>query len=533
MTEKSDPSSQKARDEALRALILRGGLAPDQVSSLKLNQIHLATNMLVVEPDEFDSSASTERSARLKLDETMQRVLIAWLVVRPDSANDHLFPGTGLDGLDVATINQVIAAAKSAESPQAEDSGRSITPTRAEDKKGAKASPPLPHARGLKDEATSPPPPITPRRAESQAVPLDEIASLRKRLAEVYDDWAPVAPRPPKTEAPSPRVEMESPPGRVEAEVLPGSEGEELKPAGPPTTMPEEVGVPRPTPKESRVAAPAASPQVGLSDTLKRLWKLGESKVTLNLPYRGVAIGGLALVLVCCIGLIVAGGTMLGIGGPAGPVADATSSATAPPTETMPAVAANPTPTPTLAATFTPTPTPSATLSALPAPTDTPAALPTLGPTPTPIIIVVTATPTPEPPPTETPLPTNTPAGGAPSAPTATPTPGFKYPAPVLLEPKDGEVVPGLYVFLRWEPVGPLADDEWYTVRLLFRQQGELAYEGDSVKIAEWRVPERFYYQADGPALEYRWYVFVERKNPDGSTTQLSPESKTFLFQWQ
>jgi hypothetical protein len=523
MTEKSSPSSQKARDEALRALILRGGLAPDQVSSLKLNQIHLATNMLVVEPDEFDSSASTERSARLKLDETMQRVLIAWLVVRPDSANDHLFPGTGLDGLDVATINRVIAAAKSAEPP------------RAGDKKEAKASPPLPRSH-VKDEAPPSPPPTTLGREEPQAVPLDEIESLRKRLAEVYDDWAPVAPRPPKTETPSPRVEMESPPGRVEAEVLPGSEGDELKPAGAPTTMPEEVGVPRPTPpppKESRVAAPAASPQVGLSDTLKRLWKLGESKVTLNLPYRGVAIGGLALVLVCCIGLIIAGGTMLGIGGPAGSVADATSSATAPPTETMPAVAANPTPTPTLAATFTPTPTPSATLSASPAPTDTPAVLPTLGPTPTPIIIVVTATPTPEPPPTETPLPTNTPAGGAPSAPTATPTPGFKYPAPVLLEPKDGEVVPGLYVFLRWEPVGPLADDEWYTVRLLFRQQGELAYEGDSVKIAEWRVPERFYYQADGPALEYRWYVFVERKNPDGSTTQLSPESKTFLFQWQ
>lgn len=94
-------------------------------------------------------------------------------------------------------------------------------------------------------------------------------------------------------------------------------------------------------------------------------------------------------------------------------------------------------------------------------------------------------------------------------------------------------VVPGLYVYLKWEPVGPLADDEWYTVRLVFRQRGDLVYEGDSVKGTEWQVPERFYYQADGPALEYRWYVFVERWNPDGSTTQLSPESKTFLFRWQ
>jgi hypothetical protein len=512
MTEKSNTSFQKARDEALRALILRGGLAPDQVSSLKLNQVHLATNTLVVEPDEFaPSSVSSERSVRLKLDESMQRVLIAWLVVRPDSANDHLFPGTGLDGLDVATINRVIAAAKSAEAP------------RAEGKEEAKPSPPLPRSRVKKDEALSPPPPTSPRREERQAVPLDEIESLRKRLAEVYDDWAPVAPRPPETEIPAP--------GLVEPEVPPRPQRDEWKPAGVPRTMPEEV---RPSPrKESRVAASAAPAQVGLSDTLKRLWKSGESKVTLNLPYRGVAIGGGALVLVCCIGLIIAGGTVLRIGGPAGPVADVTSSETALPTETTLAVAINPSPSPTPSATSTPAPAPSPTLSSSPASTDTPAPLPTLGPTTTPIIIVVTATPTPEPPPTATPVPTNTPVGGAPSEPAATPTPGFKYPAPVLLEPKDGALVPGLYVYLDWEPVGPLADDEWYTVRLVFRQQGELVYEGDSLKITEWQVPERFYYQADGPALEYRWYVFVERKNPDGSTTQLSPESKTFLFRWR
>jgi hypothetical protein len=513
MTEKSNPSFQKARDEALRALILRGGLAPDQVAALKLNQLHLATNTLVIEPDEFASSASSERSLSLKLDETMQRVLIAWLVVRPDSANDHLFPGTGLDGLEVATINQAIAAAKSAEPP------------RAEDKKEAKASPPLPRSR-VKDEAPPSPPPTTLGREEPQAVPLDEIESLRKRLAEVYDDWAPVAPRPPKTEIPSaPRVE-----------VPPWLQEDELKPSGAPTTMPEEVrvpGSPPPLRKESRVGAPAESPQIGLGDTLKRLWKLGESKVTLNLPYRGVAIGGLALVLVCCIGLIIAGGTMLGIGGPSGPAAGVTPSETALPTGTTLAVAVNPSPTPTRAATSTPAPTSSATLSAAPASTDTPAASPAPGPTPTPIIIVVTATPTPEPPPTETPLPANTPVGGASPATAATPTPGFKYPAPVLLEPKDGVVVPGLYVYLKWEPVGPLADDEWYTVRLVFRQRGDFVYEGDSVKVAEWQVPERFYYQADGPALEYRWYVFVERRNPDGSTTQLSPESKTFLFRWQ
>jgi hypothetical protein len=99
----------------------------------------------------------------------MQRVLIAWLVVRPDSANDHLFPGTGLDGLDVATINQVIAAAKSAEAP------------RAKGKEEARPSSSLPRSR-VKDEAPLPPPPASPRREDRQAVPLDEIESLRKSL---------------------------------------------------------------------------------------------------------------------------------------------------------------------------------------------------------------------------------------------------------------------------------------------------------------------------------------------------------------
>jgi hypothetical protein len=87
--------------------------------------------------------------------------------------------------------------------------------------------------------------------------------------------------------------------------------------------------------------------------------------------------------------------------------------------------------------------------------------------------------------------------------------------------------------YLKWEPVGPLADDEWYAVRLVFLQQGEPVYQGDQIKASDWRVPDRFYYQADGPALEYRWYVFVERQNPDGSTTPLSPESKTSVFRWE
>jgi len=85
---------------------------------------------------------------------------------------------------------------------------------------------------------------------------------------------------------------------------------------------------------------------------------------------------------------------------------------------------------------------------------------------------------------------------------------------------------------LRWESVDPLAADEWYAVRLVFQRQGKTVYEGDSMQSPEWWLPERLYYMADGPALEYHWFVFVERHNADGSTTQLSPESKTSTFSW-
>ena len=103
----------------------------------------------------------------------------------------------------------------------------------------------------------------------------------------------------------------------------------------------------------------------------------------------------------------------------------------------------------------------------------------------------------------------------------------------MLLEPLDEGVVAGVMAILKWESVGELADDEWYAVRLIYLQQGQPVYEGDLMKTPDWRVPDRFYYRADGPALQYRWYVFVERQNADGSATQLSPESEEFSFRWE
>ncbi len=537
MSEKSNPSFKKARDEALRALVKQGGLTPDQVSELKLNQVHLATGMLVIEPDAFgDSSTVSERPISLKLDDAMQRALIAWLVVRPDGPNDHLFPGTGTEGLDAEAINQVVEPEKAAEAPRPRSEVDATAPSRAKSQRPEElpeSIPPRPAMPG-KEEPSPPPPRATPRPEEPEAVPLDEIETLRQRLAETYDDWAPAVTAATARRVAEPKIPSESvtaPPQETGPQDIPVSPpGPEpvpqREPVAPPPSEPEETAVAEPT-QEAPVAVPAPPPSGGLVESLKGWWGSTEEKSALNLSYRAVVLGGVALLLiVCCLGLVVAGGTMLGSGA-TGLLAGATPTETKVPTQTALPATSTATPAPTATLTETSTPTPSATPTASPAPTNTQA------PTSTPVVVVVTATPTPEPSPTATRAPTDTPEGGVPPEPTPTETPGFTYSAPALLWPEDGSTVPGVINILEWEPVGPLADDEWYAVRLTFRQQGELVYEGDRVQVPEWRVPDRLYYQADGPDLAYEWYVFVERDNPDGSVTQLSPESETRAFRWE
>ena len=589
MSEKSNPVSQKARDEAIRALASRGGLTPDQISELKLSQVHLATGTLAVQPKE---SASADQPATLKLDGNTHRAIIAWLVVRPDSSNDHLFPGAGLAGLDTTIIREVVAAAPAAKpptpappSPEAQAGkpvGAAKPPTPTPPAPGAQtgkpaqapkaprpAAPPgarsdkpvgLPEAivkRPSSRSAEQPAPPAAagPRKGEMpkppsppplppEPVPLDEIEALRHRLAEVYDDWSPVVakvegPSPVEAEQPEPAVDLGEviealvTPAPVEAEISPALEAEAETPtvvAQPPSRRRKEesdqtvVAKPLPAPAaEKPVSPPGARPMTPAGEWLR---KASQDKITLNLSYQAMALGGLALAVVCCLGVVAVSGLMFGISGAGDLLAEAS------PTPTETELPTPPPPSPTPPPTATPTLAPSPTATPVPTPTPVPPA-PTVGPTPTPVVIVVTATPSPTSPATATRGPAATrPAGGQPT-PTVTATAAFKYPAPVLSWPEDSGLIPTKIALLKWVSVGPLAEDEWYAVRLVFQRQGKTVFEGDTLRTPEWWLPERLYYMADGPALEYHWFVFVERHNADGSTTQVSPESKAFTFRWQ
>jgi hypothetical protein len=147
--------------------------------------------------------------------------------------------------------------------------------------------------------------------------------------------------------------------------------------------------------------------------------------------------------------------------------------------------------------------------------------------TPTPRL---TNTPTP----TETPEPTDTPEiEESPPTTPAAPTPGFKYSAPEIIEPKDGfAFIRGNTILLRWNPVD-LAPDEQYAVRLVYTYQGQVTYQGANIKEPEWIMPLSLFGLVDGPDNRYEWYVVVERLNEDGSGTAISPESEHRTFTWK
>ncbi len=139
------------------------------------------------------------------------------------------------------------------------------------------------------------------------------------------------------------------------------------------------------------------------------------------------------------------------------------------------------------------------------------------------------------PPPEATATPTATPTRRLTPTPTATPTPSIIYPAPQLKEPPDNDVFGNgkdAIIILRWEPVGTLAADEWYAVRLRYLANGETQYGGANVKETSWRVPADHFGKADQPDRVYQWDVVVIRLGADGASHEISPRSVTRTFRW-
>jgi hypothetical protein len=521
MTEQS--TKETIQNTTLHVLVRQIGLTPQQVAQLRLSDLHLAGKS----PNVTLKPEGNDEPKTVKLDLEAHRALVGWLVARPDSISDFLFPGQGGEAMDWQEIQKRVELAettqKTAPAKKPLDSDEKITGIPAEKSPSASKTPatgarpkpppstpelgaPPPGLESARASIFQPPPPTAPEQDEPVSIPLPSSA-----------------PKPPPTRPPQPvpmpvkreKGRLESPPP-VEA-ATPSSAWDKKKPIRADSSQA----------RMRREPAKKKDKPTALEATTEQANSLGRFIVP---------VGAIVMILLCAV---CAGGGWFAWQSDTGQeilaglnLLDA-SSGTFP--EEIDIIASltppihSPPPTPTLPPTSTPTflpPTntpPPPTETATPVPTDTPPPPPptdTLVPVDTPVP-APTDTFTPAPP-AETPTPTDT------------PTPAMKYGAPVLLEPEDGaKFIEGNIVTLRWQSVGELAPDEQYAVRLIYSFQQETTFQGSNLRETEWTIPVSLYGQVDGPENLYEWFVVVERLNDDGSGTTISPESERRTFTWK
>lgn len=551
-------------NKTLRSLVQQNHLTPEEVAQLRLSHLHLAGK----NPSISFTPEGQQEPKVVVLDMDTHRALVSWLVNRPDSTGDFLFPGSSSEAMSPAEIRHAVEQAEASSSAPGPASASPVPTTPPEAEPPAEVPPPATASRPVRPlsrpEMGAPPPgvgaasaafvpPTIPEAEEPVSVPLPASAPNPSAPPSPSRPVAP--PRPPS----GPMSRPEPPPSAASQDqpssTLPGKKDTSEQPAevdqtmlaakkpgdqGPPPfekskeqTMEASAKTAAPAKKEAKVEPPLAvkkiQPPLAAQKgrpTAQQMPPLRSDRSRLLVP------GIIALVLVCAVCL--AGGWFIGqsesgsqilasLGWPGGP---AQTEATAEvPEETGEAVVfESALPTPTLPPTNTSTPLPA---------TNTPPPTDTATPTPIPDTPTLAATDTPTP--TETPEPSDTPevVEQEASEPPATSTPGFKYPAPELVEPKDGfAFIRGNTIVLRWNPVN-LAPDEQYAVRLVYTYQGQPTYQGANIKEPEWIVPLSLFGQIDGPENRYEWFVVVERLNDDGSGTAISPESERRAFTWK
>lgn len=196
------------------------------------------------------------------------------------------------------------------------------------------------------------------------------------------------------------------------------------------------------------------------------------------------------------------------------------------------------TPVPPSATPVPPSPTPAPPTATPVPPTATP-----LPPTPT-RAPTATATATPVPP-TATPAPPTPTIAPAIAAPTATPAPpkaSFKYAAPLLLDPPQGQEIynqRGIVPILRWSPVAELAPNEYYhvTFRVERENAGVVGWIGLDTASTELIVSEGDAERMRTPPQlsEVYWWVVVLSQKGDAwehgkDGVAISPDSEPRLF---
>lgn len=546
-------------NKTLQILVKHNHLTPAEVAQLRLSHLHLAGK----NPSISFTPTNQQEPKVVSLDMETHRALVGWLVNRPDSTSDFLFPGEGDEAMSLESIQGLLQLAESAAPPPpsgpdspkpavapeadlpypAEPPSSASRPVRPLSRPEMGTPPPGVAAMG----AAFVPPPTAPEEEEAVNIPLPAAAPVPPptRPPASPPPARPVSPpRPPS----GPISRPESPPSTPAAAVpvvkaedapdpaatLAGAKIKEEATPAPLSEKPAEQTVAAPAKKEAKsVPMPPVKkvePALAAKDKPTMARPL-QDRSGWSRPLIPAFIVIALLCVVCLAGSWYAAQSEMGsqflssLGWTGQPTDEAAGTAEA----TGEAVVFE-------SALPTPTLPPTATATALP-PTNTP--LPTDTATPTPFPDTPTPAGTDTPTPTDTPEPTDTPSPeeeeeeAAVEEEAPTPTPGLKYPAPEIVEPRDGfAFIRGNTIVLRWKPV-ELAPNEQYAVRLVYIYQGQPTYQGANIKESEWTVPLSLFGQIDGPDNRYEWFVVVERLNDDGSGTAVSPESQRRTFSWK
>ncbi len=277
------PSREEILKKTLRVLVKQVGLLPAEVADLRLSHLHLAGKS----PNLSFTPAGANQPKKVELDLDAHRALVGWLVARPDSVTDLLFPGAESDGLTSEYIEAVtggVAPAPAAPPaspvpPPLDETIVAARPTPSPRSAPEFGRPPF----GRPDETQSrpfSPPPLTVPEADLPAAPpvppeapvsapeagLPELSPFPPRPTGPRKPPPPIRKRDDEPAAPALVKQKPEPPAPLSGAVRPPVATEPVRPVAAdasilpdaaPTPQPEVAAPPVPTEPVQPIAAEA------------------------------------------------------------------------------------------------------------------------------------------------------------------------------------------------------------------------------------------------------------------------------------
>lgn len=187
---------EQALHKALYILVKGVNLDPHDVSTLRLTDLHLAGKAPTINIDKGTSVKSFD------LDLDAHRALVGWLVARPDSANDFLFPGPGPEPMPANAIERAVKLFEQTH-PELKISQADVPASKPSSPEPGQKVADVPLDSAPSDEtivSSRPPGPLPARPAPATPPPFQPESGLPPRPPQPFSTPPPT--RPPERGAP-------------------------------------------------------------------------------------------------------------------------------------------------------------------------------------------------------------------------------------------------------------------------------------------------------------------------------------------